>query len=70
LVGPAGIPPDVLAKLNAAIVTSLKDPEVVQRIRDIGMETVPMSPSEFGAFVDKEIDKISKVLAQAGDIPK
>jgi len=70
LVGPAGIPPEVLAKLNAAMVTALKDPEVVQRIRDIGMEPVPMAPAEFGAFVDKEIDKITKVLAQAGDIPK
>jgi tripartite-type tricarboxylate transporter receptor subunit TctC len=70
LVGPAGIPPDVLAKLNAAMVTTLKDPEVAQRIRDIGMEPVPMAPSEFGAFVDKEIDKIAKVLAQAGDVPK
>jgi tripartite-type tricarboxylate transporter receptor subunit TctC len=70
LVGPAGIPPDVLAKLNAAMVTTLKDPEVVQRIRDIGMETVPTTPAEFGAFIDKEIDKISRVLAQAGDVPK
>ena len=70
LVGPAGIPADVLARLNAAMVATLKDPEVVQRIRDIGMEPVPMAPAEFGAFVDKEIDKITKVLAQAGDIPK
>jgi tripartite-type tricarboxylate transporter receptor subunit TctC len=70
LVGPAGLPPDVLAKLNTAMVTTLKDPDVVQRIRDIGMETVPMSPSEFGAFIDKEIDKITKVLAQAGGVPK
>jgi len=70
LVGPAGIPPDVLAKLNAAMVTALKDPEVVKRIQDIGMEPVPMAPAEFSAFVDKEIDKITKVLAQAGDIPK
>ena len=70
LVGPAGIPPDVLAKLNSAMVTTLKDPEVVKRIRDIGMETVPMAPAEFSAFVDKEIDKIAKVLAQAGDVPK
>ena len=70
LVGPAGIPPEVLAKLNAAMVATLKDPEVVKRIRDIGMETVPMAPQEFGAFIDKEIDKIAKVLAQAGDVPK
>ncbi|AMN43389.1 Bug family tripartite tricarboxylate transporter substrate binding protein [Rhodoplanes sp. Z2-YC6860] len=70
LVGPAGIPPDTLAKLNAAIVTALKDPEVVQRIHDIGMEPQPMTPAEFGALIDREIDKITKVLAQAGDIPK
>ena len=70
LVGPAGIPPDVLAKLNAAMVTALKDPEVVKRIHDIGMEPVPMAPAEFGAFIDKEIDKVGRVLAQAGDIPK
>ena len=43
---------------------------MVQRIRDIGMETVPTTPAEFGAFIDKEIDKIAKVLAQAGDVPK
>ena len=70
LVGPAGLPPDVLAKLNAAMVATLQDPEVVKRIRDIGMETVPMAPQEFGAFINKEIDKIAKVLAQAGDVPK
>jgi tripartite-type tricarboxylate transporter receptor subunit TctC len=70
LVGPAGIPPNVLAKLNTAMVATLKDPEVVQRIRDIGMETVPSTPAEFAAHIDKEIDKISKVLAQAGDVPK
>ena len=52
------------------MVATLKDPEVVKRIRDIGMETVPMAPQEFGAFIDKEIDKIAKVLAQAGDVPK
>jgi tripartite-type tricarboxylate transporter receptor subunit TctC len=43
---------------------------VVQRIRDIGMETVPSTPAEFAAHIDREIDKISKVLAQAGDVPK
>src|SRR5258707_6465971 len=61
LVGPAGIPPDVLAKLNAAMVTTLKDPEVVQRIRDIGMATVPMAPAGFSAFIDKDIRQSSQV---------
>ena len=29
-----------------------------------------MTPRSSAAFVDKEIDKIAKVLAQAGDVPK
>jgi hypothetical protein len=34
------------------------------------MEPQPMTPTEFVGVIDREIDKISKVLAQAGDIPK
>ena len=51
------------------MVAALKDPEVAQRIRDLGMEPVPTTPEELAAFIDSEIDKISKVLAQAGDVP-
>ena len=69
LVAPAATPPERIAKLNAAVVAALKDPEVVQRIRLIGMEPVPTTPAEFAAFVDSEIDKISKVLAKAGGAP-
>ena len=31
---------------------------------------IRLNAAEFGAFIDKEIDKIAKVLAQAGDVPK
>jgi tripartite-type tricarboxylate transporter receptor subunit TctC len=69
LVAPAATPPDIIAKLNAAVVTALKDPEVAQRIRLIGMEPAPTTPAEFAALIDSEIDKISKVLAKAGGAP-
>jgi tripartite-type tricarboxylate transporter receptor subunit TctC len=70
IVAPAATPPAIIAKLNAAVVAALKDPEVVQRIRTIGMEPVPSTAAEFGALIDREIDKISKVLAKAGPAPK
>ena len=35
---PKGTPPDVLAKLNKAVVEALADPTVKQRMRDIGQE--------------------------------
>jgi tripartite-type tricarboxylate transporter receptor subunit TctC len=69
LVAPAATPPDIIAKLNAAVVAALKDPEVAQRIRLIGMEPAPTTPAEFAALIDREIDKISKVLAKAGGAP-
>ena len=69
VVAPAATPPDIIAKLNAAVVATLKDPEVAQRIRTTGMEPIPSTPAEFAAFLDSEIDKIAKVLAQAGGPP-
>jgi tripartite-type tricarboxylate transporter receptor subunit TctC len=69
LVAPAATPPDIIAKLNAAVVTALKDSEVTQRIRLIGMEPAPTTPAEFATLIDSEIDKISKVLAKAGGAP-
>ena len=52
------------------MVAALKDPEVAQRIRNIGMEPAPTTPAEFAALIDREIDKISKVLAKAGGAPQ
>ena len=69
LVAPAATPPDVIAKLNAAVVAALKYPEVAQRIRLIGMEPAPTTPTDFAALIDSEIDKISKVLEKAGGAP-
>jgi tripartite-type tricarboxylate transporter receptor subunit TctC len=69
LVAPAATPPEIIAKLNAAVVAALKDPEVDQRIRTIGMEPVPTTAAEFSAFIGSEIDKISKVLVKAGGAP-
>jgi tripartite-type tricarboxylate transporter receptor subunit TctC len=66
IVAPAATPPDVIARLNAAFVAVLKDPEVVERIRALGSEPMPMTPSEFAAFTAREIDKWMKVAQTAG----
>src|SRR3954470_19502139 len=41
IVAPAGTPTDVIAKLNAAFVEVLNDPDIVRRIRDLGAEPLP-----------------------------
>jgi tripartite-type tricarboxylate transporter receptor subunit TctC len=69
IVAPAGTPREIIAKINAAVVAALKDPDVVQQIRTIGLEPSPSTAAEFSALIDSEIDKISKVLAKAGGAP-
>jgi tripartite-type tricarboxylate transporter receptor subunit TctC len=66
VVAPAGMPGDVVAKLNEAVVGALKDPVVAERMRAVGAEPYPTSPEEFGQFIRSEIAKWAKVVAQAG----
>jgi tripartite-type tricarboxylate transporter receptor subunit TctC len=66
IVASAGTPPEIVAKLNAAIVAALDDPGVKERLIAVGVEPAPMSPEKFGAFIRSEIVKWSDVIAKAG----
>jgi tripartite-type tricarboxylate transporter receptor subunit TctC len=70
IVAPAKTPPAVVARLNAALVAELKEPSVVERIRALGAEPMPLTPAEFSAFIVREIDKWTKVVAASGGLPK
>jgi len=58
-----------VAKLNAAVVTALKDPEVGRRIRTVGMEPMPTTPEAFSSYLQSEIAKAAKFQAP-DDKPK
>jgi tripartite-type tricarboxylate transporter receptor subunit TctC len=62
IVAPAGTPPDVIAKLNAAFVAVLNDPAVVERIHALGSVPLPMTPSEFGDYIARDQAKWLKVV--------
>jgi len=66
VVAPAGTPREVVAKLNEAIVSALRNPVLAQRMRAVGAEPVPTTPEEFGEFIRSEIAKWAKVIAQSG----
>ena len=70
IVAPARTPPAVVARLNAALVAELNEPSVVERIRALGAEPMPQTPAEFSAFIVREIDKWTKVVAASGGLPK
>ena len=47
LVGLATLPPEIVVRLNSEIRAHLTEPEVAQRIRALGSEPAPGSPSDF-----------------------
>ncbi len=65
IVAPAGTPREIVAKLNAAMVAALKDPEVARRVRTVGFEPTPTTPEEFAALIESEIAKAAKVSIPA-----
>ncbi len=65
-VAPAGTPPEIIAKLNDAIVAALADPAVRAQVRTLGAVPMPGTPAEFGAFIRAEYQKWAKVVAKSG----
>ena len=63
---PAGTPPQVLGRLQEAIVVILEAVETRKRFEHEGAEALRMSPAQFGDLVASETAKWSLVAKQAG----
>ncbi|PJI52009.1 hypothetical protein CTI14_49950, partial [Methylobacterium radiotolerans] len=50
----AGTPPEVLAKLNAAVVDTLKNPELNQKFESQGVEFVSSTPQQLADTVRRD----------------
>ena len=66
LFAPAGTPAPVLAKLNAAIVKVLAQPDVKKKINEQGAEVYSETPEQFAAFIQAESVKWGKVVKESG----
>ena len=65
VIGPAGMPPEIVAKLNAAFYEALKRPDIAPKLRDQGIEVEFMTPEKLGSFVSSEIAKLSDIAKRA-----
>ena len=66
IVGPAGIPAPVVAKLNAAVRTSLGKPETEQRLKQLGAIVHASSPEEFRTWLGQDAERWARVIKAAG----
>jgi tripartite-type tricarboxylate transporter receptor subunit TctC len=64
VLGPKGLPKEVVDKVNGAVRKTLEDPSVRKRIEDTGSVVIGNSPEEFARQIGAEFDVYKKVVAQ------
>jgi tripartite-type tricarboxylate transporter receptor subunit TctC len=66
IVGPAGMPKDVVARLSRAIRDTLAKPDVRQKFAANGSAIMEKGPEEFAAFLNAEINRWVPVIKASG----
>jgi tripartite-type tricarboxylate transporter receptor subunit TctC len=66
LVAPAKTPPAVIEKLHNALAAVTKDPELLKRLDDLGLEVKVTGPAEFSAHIKAQNERIKGLLEKIG----
>ena len=67
IVVPAGTPADVRAKIAAPLRGFIEEPQVVQRLKELGaVAAKPNTPEEFAAWMRKDYDKWRRIVRETG----
>jgi tripartite-type tricarboxylate transporter receptor subunit TctC len=70
LLGPARLPPNAVAGINAAFRGVWDRPDTVRRLAGIGFEAKTSTPEAFGAFIRDEITRWGRMARAAGIEPE
>lgn len=70
LFGPAGMPADIVRKLNDAFVKTLSEQDVKTTLARQGVDVVAGSPEALSKFITREIPKWAAVVKAAGLTPQ
>jgi tripartite-type tricarboxylate transporter receptor subunit TctC len=62
---PAGTPPEVVNRLNAALNAALRSPKIMERLASLSVQAQPNTPPEFGAFFQSEVEKWTRVIKES-----
>lgn len=70
IVAPSGVPKEIIAKLNKAIVAAMRSPDIEKRLSVEGAQVIASSPEEYDALIRRDLAKWAKVIAAAGITPQ
>lgn len=65
-VAPVKTPKEFVSKLNAEILKALADPQVKEKLTQMGVIINPSTQEQFGEFLKLEVEKWAKVIKTAG----
>ena len=63
--GPAGMPKEIVDKLNAAVAKAVQSPHVKARFADLSFETSENTPAQFTKLIQEEIRRVGVVIKAA-----
>src|SRR5437868_5960162 len=64
IVGPAKLPPEITKKLNGEINKAIQSPALQQRLASEAIAVMPMSPEQFGQFMQADIARWSALAKE------
>src|SRR5438105_15774507 len=63
--GTAGMPSDLVDRINKDFQRALASPEIKERFANLGAEAMPMTPAQFKKFIGDEMDASAKIVKAA-----
>ena len=70
LFAPVGTPKAIVERLNMEVTKVLRQPDVRTRLVDLGADPSPMPVAEFAVWVQREVDKWTRLVREAGIQPE
>src|SRR5882724_5779452 len=68
MIGPKGLPADIVKRLNTAINDAIAEPDVKERLLKAGIETyAPATPAGTGAYLKQDVDRYRTFQSELGD---
>ncbi len=68
--GPAGLPNELVERLNRDVGRAVASPDVKKRLADLGNDTMTLTPAEFSRYVRSEIEDVARITKAAGLKPQ
>ena len=65
LLGPAGLDPTIVQKLNSEILAILDTPDMKQRVKTLGFDLIASTPEQFGRQLQEDVERWGPVAQAA-----